>query len=416
MTMKKIKRGKFKMPKQSRNLKKLCDRLERLGNHYIAKCSPINGDIEQVTSKELEITLNIGSFYTWLQNYEVFHKAKMLYHRFDLLDAYVNAFEFSPIEKADIIFEVMKRNIAIGILQDDATSVAKKREHQFNYEYLKMQFRLPSKNYMQSFERVFLAMVEETLDNNFSTLGGTVISNFDALRHLHKVLNERLFTNCDMSYKDVEVIIKTLEPYFLDQTLEGIRLYLQNKLADQEKVREEDIQKEALRLHIYLEREAIRSKLTPKLKIMSKREYNALYHELLSYFDFDNMRAIRYLKMDEIIHCLIILRQLSFDDDVINNFLKLIDTYNQKSGENALLRYMDLKEKLEYYQDVPEVGALLKELDDVFKQTFMAAADDYEFLKQYLDMELNQALDYLKQNYDYEHQKILTIKQKEKDN
>lgn len=279
-----------------------------------------------------------------------------------------------------------------------------------------MQFRLPSKNYMQSFERVFLAMIEETLDNNFSTLGGTVISNFDALRHLHKVLNERLFTNCDMSYKDVEVIIKTLEPYFLDQTLEGIRLYLQNKLADQEKVREEDIQKEALRLHIYLEREAIRSKLTPKLKIMSKREYNALYHELLSYFDFDNMRAIRYLKMDEIIHCLIILRQLSFDDDVINNFLKLIDTYNQKSGENALLRYMDLKEKLEYYQDVPEVGALLKELDDVFKQTFMASADDYEFLKQYLDMELNQALDYLKQNYDYEHQKVLTIKQKEKDN
>lgn len=404
------------MSKQSRNLKKLCDKLEELGNHYIAKCSPINGHNEQLTTKELEIALNMGSFYTWLQNYDVFKKAKMLYHRFDLLDAYVNAFGFSPVEKADIIFEVMKRNIAIGILKFDAKSVDQKRKSPLNYERLMEQFRRPSKNYMQSFERVFLATIEESLDNNFLALGGTSISHFDNLKQLHNLLNERLFTNNDMNDKDVGVIMKALEPYFLDQTLVGIKLYLQNKLANQEKIREEDIKKEALRLHIYLERETIQSKLVPSSKVMSKKEYNALYHELLSYFDFDNMRAIRYLKMNEIMRCLIILRQLSFNDDVINLFLATIDTYNQKSGEHAIIRYMDLKEKLQYYKDTPEVVDLLKEVEEAFQRTFMASCDDYEFLKQYLDMELNLALDHLKDNYSYEHQKVLTIKPKEKDN
>ena len=81
------------------------------------------------------------------------------------------------------------------------------------------------------------------------------------------------------------------------------------------------------------------------------------------------MKAIRYLSPYEMIKCIRMLRQINIEEKIVEEFIVKSEKYNKNYQINPIIRYVDLRDKIKYYQDNEELQALFNELEiflDIF--------------------------------------------------
>ena len=60
---------------------------------------------------------------------------------------------------------------------------------------------------------------------------------------------------------------------------------------------------------------------------------------------------------------------------------------------------------MSYYKNNPEISTLLDEMDSAFKEMFICGDDDYAFLKDYIELGLEQMTTMMPNSYEYEFSK-----------
>jgi len=137
-----------------------------------------------------------------------------------------------------------------------------------------------------------------------------------------------------------------------------------------------------------------------EVKMLSKKQTNLIIKQLNQYFDFERMRPIKYLTLNEIIYCISLMKKINADEKSIENFLKLIEKENRK--QNPVYLYANLYNKLMFYKDKKEIVRILNDIENELQKMFICSSDDYDKIKSFLNENIKYALNYLANNYEYE--------------
>lgn len=335
-------------------------------------------------SNHMDKAMDIADILSFISNPNKTRKSRTIFGNFKLLcSTFTNVSQSIQI---DTIFYIINKNIENGIL-DNNTKIknhylnlfldkisTSTNTHFFTYEYLK------------NYSKLFLEFDEEK--DKLNTIPQSLTNEeLDVLRNSHQVILEHYLIKRDnYTEEDIVYVINALRNLNIPENLLiRIEKYLRKPFNKKEEI---VIKKENIELK----------------PIISRKAYNKMYNELLEYFDFNSMLAINYLSVDKIIYCIYLLHKLNFDDNTIQKFIQEQEKYNRKCDINPLVRYLDLKGKMEYYKDNELVLEILNELDSAFSKTFIyESLEDYTFYKDYLNMELESMESIISRDHEYEY-------------
>lgn len=111
--------------------------------------------------------------------------------------------------------------------------------------------------------------------------------------------------------------------------------------------------------------------------------------ELNTYFDFDNMQAIRVLSEEEIARCLDILHTLKESSTKIEQFIIKENRFKKQNIVNNFALYLEIYHKLKFYESKLNISAELEELEMYFQEMFLSSSDDYAEWKENFEATLN---------------------------
>lgn len=148
-----------------------------------------------------------------------------------------------------------------------------------------------------------------------------------------------------------------------------------------------------------------KSFLPPKHKILKKsaeeKEYNTIYHELLTYFDFEHMKPIRLLTLDEIIYCMYLQLKINFKKQQVDQFLAIMNKTVNKIHPISL--YVLLYQKIKFYEKELHLESSVTEIESYFQQLYIPESDEeYDDWKKIVQEEVNHLISLLPENYEYD--------------
>ncbi len=237
--------------------------------------------------------------------------------------------------------------------------------------------RISKKDIIKTFDKEDISTITKALNTGINT--ENFIKNYNILSEYYNKDNDNL------KKEDIEKIKEALIELGIDKKLsyniysDFLKKINQKKYSDKVSTISYEIEKDR--------------------KLKEQERYNMI-KELENYFDFRNMKCIRFLSMSEVLYVISILKKLKYDDETIRNFI-IINEY-QLNMSNPITRYVQLYDKLKYY--VEKYGLLdeFKELNDYFNELFISDDNDYSFYKSCLDKQLDYILSLIPRNYDYE--------------
>lgn len=210
-------------------------------------------------------------------------------------------------------------------------------------------------------------------------------------------IDEKYFKKIDSYTKeDIDDIIKILKDIEVVPKLCGIvRTVLTKDLVAREK--------KEVKINI-------KPQTVNKNGVLTDQEYRTIRKELRKYFDFHNVKVIRELSEEEIIHCIELLIKIDTPICDINRFIyftKMDDElYKEKNislleDKNPIALYVELYNKLKYYEK--QLGSeKLIYIKECLEEMFICNDEEYEFYKQELEDELRKILVLIPQTYNYE--------------
>lgn len=187
-----------------------------------------------------------------------------------------------------------------------------------------------------------------------------------------KISEEDINLTCD-SLKNIGVV---------DELVESIRYTLAKKLNSTSQTTE------------YKWKES--KKKTKEL--ISDKEYKKTRKEIGDFFNLYTGTVERDLTEDEIIYCTSLMLKIGIDSKTIETFIDR----SKPEYKNPIARYINNYDKLKYYEEKLEFKDNLETLDEMFKETFVAAPSDYQDWKQMLNQELTAIESKIPNNCEYE--------------
>ncbi len=331
-----------------------------------------------------------GGVYNWLSYPEMSRFSNLLIADFASLSETISQASFTKSELSDFIFLIIKRDIELGILdekgslqsdeflsyEDDVLSAC--REGRF--------WEMILKN--ENHHEVAKSHLYCPLDCEKDDL------KWPLLQEQIKIIAEIYFAKDKLTKEDITKICESLTSLgFSKAHVDAVESTLVKRNLRKEKEKKEDsitIQKSLITLR----------------PLISKKEYNRLWNELNECYNFDQMIPFRYLSEEEIITCVYKLKYLNFADAVILKFLETSLKYNKTNSFNAIVKYKDTYAKIKYFlENYPEdekIKEIALELDEALKKAGISSDEDFEFYKEYIDMELASFTDATFHNYEYE--------------
>lgn len=315
--------------------------------------------------------MELSFLYSWFRYPSSAKRSRTIFDYFQLLDQNVLNGTFNTREKAELIFFIIKNNIDYGIL-DSMISLKEdsKLTSEENFPNLFECITLPE---VYLFPYVFALLRYNTkmnvneekrfihaLSDHMDLEGLTIFQDAHESIKIHYLDKKDSFDE-----KDIEYVLTALNFLKLpSNTLGAVSAYLNSKLNARLK-KEQKVQKQV---------ERARQVQKPKVKLYSVqakkelKEYlddnknKALYRELQMYFDFDTMKAIRFLTPNEIDKCKEIAFAIGIDNRVISEFVRLINKYNRSIKPSS--RYNHLTSYISKYKENPKIAELLKQIEE----------------------------------------------------
>lgn len=146
-----------------------------------------------------------------------------------------------------------------------------------------------------------------------------------------------------------------------------------------------------------------------KVNLITDKEYKNIKKELRDYFDFYNVKAIRKLTNEEIIHCIDLLIKIGTPIEEINRFIFLTQEDNDKyknekllDEKNPISLFIELYNKLKYYEKVLETEDNMKNIEEYIQEMLVCTDEYYDMYKSEIYNELKKILALLPSNYGYE--------------
>ncbi len=340
-----------------------------------------------------ETIMIVKNYIGWLSEEALLTKKHVIIPTFSYFEDISNGSNLKKKELIHILFYIVKRNINTGILKKDVTlnkQLYFSFDNDFNFDNQK-EYR----HFYEKFQSTFLPGISSLPEHE-----NELISLFDT----------------DFDFKEIQKAYQTIQDHYLKQlfsfTKEDINLIIDAfktlKLSDHLcLILTSYLQKELeTRKRIEIKNMPISPSFKDKKVILSTKEYNQIYRNLLTYFDFDEMKPIRALSLSEIIYCINQLTKLNIDNQVIQKFLMRIDKQNLYHSFHPITRYLDMKEKIEYYQKDEEIQMILEDLENEFQKIFISDAKDYQQVKRNIKDDISLFEELIPQGFEYEYSKI----------
>lgn len=372
-----------------------------------AKTLKIRGVTIDVTNADAYFSV-LGETYDGLKASYVGYWLLKLWKRKDINMIYGNFKELSdtllkvnvPIDELMyIIFDIVKLNIYKGILDDNFKIGVHDKRTIINC--ISKEIKLP----------LILLLRQNAILKS--------LADFDYMKLKNAHRNIMIHYIDNPSREDISIVVNSLKELGIDDAIcERINTHMNGVLSLKEQKVLREKEKEEKRSLI--EKERIERESLPIAESKPLRTESDIRKTLNTYFDFQNSEAFTYLTLDEIIYCVCLLKGLEIKREEIGNFIRVQTEYNREFGENPIVRYRELRDKLLYYKSkgVLELIEIIKNIDEVLvlldglKTTL--SSEDESFYSDYVSSELNKGEDLITYKREYESE-VAAMRQKEVD-
>ena len=148
-------------------------------------------------------------------------------------------------------------------------------------------------------------------------------------------------------------------------------------------------------------------KLSSLIQTITKKEQRKIIKELETYFDFENMKPIRLLSLNEIVYCVYLLMKNSSDTEIINNFITL--SIKRLRKENPLYVYNNLYDKFKYFKDKYQIENIMESINREIEKIFICSDEEYIQIKYVMSEYIKFILNEIGNNFDYEKEEAAKI-------
>ncbi len=308
-------------------------------------------------------------------------------------------------DKLEIVIHLLRKNLATEIATEDCIGFDERlvSRHEFKYltkdEVYDILYDKRYGKYIKGYMSIDDKLTEEE-ERKVQELKEVLDSypvDIKDVAAKHTLLKQHLFDKWPLiSNEDIAIVVSILSSFGLHEDIsEALRFNLRKQVMKRE--REEQQASISKPKYVYKYQEGL-----------SDREYKRLNRALRPYFDLNSMVASQPLTLEEQITCTKILMDMLLDDATIIAILNQINRLGPKDN-HPIRRYLELYDKLIYYSGEDEIDELIAELEQAFKQLFIADNEDYEIIKCVIDDDLNKVLTLIPATYDYEKDKAREV-------
>ncbi len=318
--------------------------------------------------------------------------------QFDELSTMMSKAGLKMRDKLEIVIHLLRKNLATEIATGDCVGFDERLVSRHEFKYLTKdevydilydkKYGKYIKGYMSIDDK--LTKEEERKVQELKDVIDSYPVDIKDVAAKHVLLKEHLFDKWPLiDEDDIAVVVSILSSFGLHEDIcASLGFSLRKQITKREKEKERANLSQPKYVYKYQEG-------------LSDREYKRLNRALRPYFDLNSMVASHPLSLKEQITCTKILMDMLLDDATIIAILNQINRLGLKDN-HPIKRYLELYDKLIYYRGEDGIDALITELEQTFKQSFMADSEEYEIIKCVLDDDLNKALTLIPHTYDYE--------------
>lgn len=316
---------------------------------------------------------------------------------FNILSDFLIMSPLKTREQLQVILYMLEKNLATPILCDEADGFDAPAIENFEFKTMTKE---EARDMIHSMEygRLSTADPDDLTEDEiakYMELKQFIDSNpldLSYLKELHRNISMHYFEKIDsFDYDDVRAILCVLESFGVPKNMcDSFKYYFEREVKKREPKEEVVIVRD---FHKKLDENRI-----------TEKEYNLLNRELKKYFDLDDMYMEEPLTIDMQIYCVSLMMKMRISLDTIKKALKVMNRNNKNLSDsvNPIVLFNRLYGRLNYYSENEELVEAISQIMNFFQEIFICSNDDYEFWKSMIGEELEKALTFVPNTYEYE--------------
>lgn len=316
---------------------------------------------------------------------------------FNILSDFLIMSPLKTREQLQVILYMLEKNLATPILCDEADGFDAPAIENFEFKTMTKE---EARDMIHSMEygRLSTADPDDLTEDEiakYMELKQFIDSNpldLSYLKELHRNVSMHYFEKIDsFDYDDVRAILCVLESFGVPKNMcDSFKYYFEREVKKREPKEEIVIVRD---FHKKLDENRI-----------TEKEYNLLNRELKKYFDLDDMYMEEPLTIDMQIYCVSLMMKMRIPLDTIKKALKVMNRNNKNLSDsvNPIVLFNRLYGRLNYYSENEELVEAISQIMNFFQEIFICSNDDYEFWKSMIGEELEKALTFVPNTYEYE--------------
>ena len=354
---------------------------------------------ETKTVKYTEALKQLDKEYTIVNNFihlveELNQDTGKIFLDFNVLSKLLEKAKLNAKECTYIIFTMVQKNNKAHVLEEDTIFVDINDVNNYRFKTMSKKeacsLILDKEIRNLSLQAEMDPSLKEKIDEilSFSEKHAPNINHF---RQNNAIIQSSYFEKINtFDDQDIKKILQSLKDM---KVSENILKYVEITLKKNYQKRQEAKKEKTI----------ILKKETPKKTLLSDKEYKTLRKKLGKYYNLYHNKLLKELTNEEMLYCLSLLYQLGVEESDIDNFLlRYRYTTPPKRSENSIIDFLSQFEKLNYYQEDEKIKEIKHNLLEYMSDIFVVDDEEYLFIKEEIEEEMNKFYYLLKGNYDYE--------------
>jgi hypothetical protein len=205
----------------------------------------------------------------------------------------------------------------------------------------------------------------------------------------HRIIKEKFLDKKDnFNIDDIKIYIDGLYKLgFSEENVEAISRYLNKSLTKKE---------EANKTIIF------KTRREEQTNLLSVKEQNKIYREIMSMYNIDLERAVKPLNLDEIIYLVSLMYKLKISEGKIKNAIKNIYKSYSMSYENPFVEFNAYYEKMVYLSENEDIKVALSYMKEIMQEIVICDNKSYIEWKDELEKTITEVKPILSMNIDFE--------------